>query len=443
MKKFSVILIVVALVASMAFADISGSATVYFGYDIDEKSAGFSNDSGVALNTTLISEVGSAKGEGAIYAEIKGSMAIVFATENQETNSYGYIGGSDQALPGLLLDAYIESASIMSDNWSVGITGTGYPFDFASSVIDYKTSYSTVSYYDDNGDLVVTYTNPSYSKTYVSMRPRDIYVTAANGKLSANMPAGITWSYDDFSGSFGFESDADGAIAYFVGGTKASEVAEGLKIGAAANFFLSTVDTVASLFGGSFKADYTGEQVSAVVASDFAYRTAITGLDAKLILDASAKIKALDIVTVDAYFATDAFKRGGSYDTGCNLLSAKASFALDPLTVSVTGKDLLAAKKLSASTSLDVNENINVAPYGSYKLSDSSYGAGCDLTYSDDSIYAFLEGEYSSDGSLYLYLEASTDAVIDGATLGFYWEADDLLASGSQGCPSLYATIEF
>lgn len=396
MKKFSVILIVSVIAMAMAFAGITGDASIEFSFDTETQEYGFANSTSFEVSAiTLASGDGSAKGEGAIYAEIAGSFSLVVAKATAE-----------QVPAAMDLKPSISKANIVGDNWSVDILGPAGIADYAKSAIDYTAG-----------------------KKALSIGP-----TVTKGK-------GFGFTFGDFAGAFGLNGDVDAKTItlYAKGEMGKIEVADGITAGASA--FVNLVNAK-KIFGASVKGAYVSDAASINAAFDFA---ATVDTATTLVYDASAKA-VVGPATINAYFNSN------------KLLSASVAADLAdfdvPVSVTLKGIDLLASgtsctskgaavakQTLEASAELDLADmGLVVAPYFGISLDTSAWYVGADLEYTAEKFVAAVNADY--DGIFGLTLGLSSDQIIAGATLAFDWAVSfdnpiDL------GCPTLSATIAF
>jgi hypothetical protein len=177
---------------------------------------------------------------------------------------------------------------------------------------------------------------------------------------------------------------------------------------------------------GSVKVAYAMEDVTANVAADVIYDG---GVKADVALAA-----AYDIVSLDAYFATvESYNKVDTTTT--NLLSAKVAVDLDPMTVTVTGKDLLNTQNLSASVKYQANEELAVTGRGGFKLSDKSWNGGADVEYVTADYTAKLGGTYRNTARISLNASVESTTMIPGATLKLAYAGDDITAADAASGP--------
>ncbi|PKL10256.1 MAG: hypothetical protein CVV52_19325, partial [Spirochaetae bacterium HGW-Spirochaetae-8] len=342
MKKISAVLLVLVLVGSVAFAGFTGSATTGFGYNLDSGAVGFITQSqAVSVDVTFLSEIGSAKGEGDIYAEINATLDFKFDNADEDT-----LHDADE----IDVEFEITSAKIIAENWYVGILEALDAPNFAKSAIESKDRTSA-----DN-DL-------GYSFDEDKTDWADVQASAYFGKV-----AGVEIGFSDYVASVGFLGNLkDDPVTYDLYGTlttPAFEVGDGLTVQAGVAGLLADDNNAGS---GSVKFAYEMDDVKASVAADVVYDG---GVEADVALAA-----AYDVYSLDVYFATvESYNKVDTATT--NLLSAKVVVDLDPLTVTVTGKNLLNTQALSGSVKYQVNDELAVTGRGAYTLDDSSWNGG-------------------------------------------------------------------
>ncbi|HHU88757.1 MAG TPA: hypothetical protein GXZ38_05305, partial [Spirochaetales bacterium] len=130
MKKFSAVLLVLALVGGALFASFTGSAGVTFGVNLDDETYGFGNPTLLEADVTFQERLVDKAGEGDIYAEIQAELALSFALGDEETSP---VEGEDD---GFVANVEITSAKIIGDNWYVGILGALGAPNFAKTAIE-------------------------------------------------------------------------------------------------------------------------------------------------------------------------------------------------------------------------------------------------------------------------------------------------------------------
>ncbi len=371
MKKLSIVLLALLLIGGMAFAaELSGDASVSFGYDLDAQTYGFTNATTQDLTLVLSEGLGETKGEGAIYAEITGSFDLTYDST---------IGGG--IATELVPTFSIDSATINGSNWSVDILGAAGAPDFAASEIDLYGA-------DDDKE--------SY-------------------EIPFDKAAGIAVTYDDFTVGLGLEGNLGATPTTNTTSlsvvTPAYEVADGVTVQAGGAFSTLNGD---NKMGGSVEvvvADMSG--LALTVAADMGY-------DAAFNADV-AIVAAYDVYTLDAYFNTNATNIGVT-----NLLSIKAVAPVDLLTVTFTGKDLVNNQDLNLKGEVAVNDALSVSANGGYVVGTKAWNAGGDVTYTQADYVAKAGASYDDTKTLGLNASVESTAIISGATLSLGYEGTDV-----------------
>lgn len=399
MKKISAVLLIAVLASGLVFAGFSGSAAMGFGYNLDSKAYGFMDDAQkVNVDVTLLEALGEAKGEGDIYAEIKGTLKFYFNTEKA-------VGEFDDTATSLLVDATIDSAKIIGKDWYVGILSAPDAANFAKSAIDSKDVAQ-----DPNA---LGYKSDDETK-YADFKVIEMV------KASSSKPMGIEAGYAGYVVGAGLVGDVD-AETYNVYGTVTTpdyEVADGVVVAAG---LTGSFANTGKVFGGSVKVAYTADTFKASVASDLGY-------DGEFGADVALNV-AYAPVTLDAYYTTmsnkDVFLAVG------NLLSAKVVTDLNefdvPVKLTVTGKDLINKQNLSAEVAVTVAEGLTVTPSGGYVIADETWNAGASVEYKADAFTAKVGGKYYSTEQLKLNASVESTALVPGATLKLAYAGDDVL----------------
>ena len=388
MKKISAVLLVLVLVGSVVFAGFTGSATTSLAYNLQTGVYGFTNAKALDIDVVISETLGSKKGEGAIYAEIMASVKLMLDSVT--------IADGDVAPADLDYTAAITSAKIYGDGWWVNILGTAAPANWATSAIE-----------ADAGGV------------YATLAPQ----------VPQNA-AGVTVGLDTYTFSVGLTGDAV-AGTYNVYGTAATsdmEIADGMKAKFAAAGSLTQLAKSASV---SAVVDYAAEDYSAKLAADAQF---VGGA-----FDADVAIKSVFApATVDVYFAT---KTTAGPSVGVlNLLSAKVALALDDVTLTVTGKDLINAQDLSVSAKL-VAEELAVTARGGYKVSTAAWNVGADVVYTAADYTATLNTTYASAGTLALTVKAESTKLVNNATLCVSYVTADIMTN--KGAITTSAKIAF
>ncbi|MDY4609721.1 MAG: hypothetical protein SPD11_03775 [Sphaerochaetaceae bacterium] len=450
MKKISAVLLIAVLASGLVFAGFSGNAEVRFGGDLDKGTFGFIKEStNVTFNMDVLTAVGEAKGEGDIYAEIKGSLKLYL------TN--GEKGGASMSDPttivmsangnSLGLQAKIESAKIMGKDWYVGILSVPSVPDFAKSAVD---TYTIEKQHDKLGwEKKDQDKNATYSVAY--KKAPGVEVGVAGYKFGVGL-LGKVGEGDDF------KTVAKNTEATLYVSTPDYALADGMTLTVAAVASQKTIDSVRA-FGGSAKFAVKTDSVKASVATDIGYN--VLGVDKQKFGADVALNVAFAPVTVDAYYATraktgekpnatDPKKTDSSYTK--NLVSAKVVADLNtyevPVKLTVTGKDLIAKQDLSLAAEIGVMKGLTVTAKGGYVIANNGrtgedptefnnvtlrkgkWSAGADVKYAAEkfTVKAGASVSQVKDAEMQVKGNASveTTAIIPGATLKLAWAGDDL-----------------
>ncbi|PKL29168.1 MAG: hypothetical protein CVV46_02400 [Spirochaetae bacterium HGW-Spirochaetae-2] len=417
MKKISAVLLVLVLVGSVAFAGFTGYARTGIGYDFDTSDYGFlRKTTSASIDVTLNEFIGEAKTEGDIYVDIKATLKFTFDNADASGIDNDTTTPGTQDDPTLIdIDLTFNHAKIVGDGWYVGILNAVRPANFATSAID------TSDYTPADNDLGFGYDDVSYAAD----------IAARYHGVDRN--AGLEVGYQGYVLGLGLNGNAD-AETYNMYGTvttPAYELGDGLtaQFGVSGKLTKTTlVDDKAA--AGSVKVAYASDDLSVSVASDVVYNN-------DLMADVAFKA-AYDIVTLDAYYATDEVyvntDDAVADPTGKkNLLSAKVAVDLDPMTVTVTAKDIVDTKDLSASVKYQVSDELAVTARGGYNVGSEVIKGGADVEYKTADYTAKAGGTYYTKGATAytkarIQLNASVESttIIPGATLKLAYAGDDL-----------------
>ena len=443
MKKISAVLLIAVLASGLVFAGFSGSATIGVGANFDNGQYGFiDKGTNVKFNFDIATASGEAKGDGSIYAEIKGSLKLFMLTDAD-----GIKGGDPLSFTtakittgdtALALIAKIDSAKIIGSNWYVGLLGVPSVPDFAKSAID---TWTVEDKTDDYGVKKADYDEKATYKVGYEKAP-GVEVGVAGYKFGFGMLAKAekTPEFKLFDKLF--------LTAYAA--TPEYELADGLTLQVGATYSKAELKagedetygkSATNAVGASVKVAYASDEFSASVASDIGYNLV------KDVADPFGADVALNVayapVTVDAYYATLANvgkdeKPDAAGTDIKNLLSVKAVVDLNtfdvPVKVIFTGKDLVNKQDLSASVEVAVMEGFTLTPKGGFAIADNKWNAGLDAKYVADAFTvkagASVKALAEKDAALQLGASASIEsaAIVPGATLKLAWsDGKDLL----------------
>jgi hypothetical protein len=323
MKKFLVVLTILVLVAGFAFATVTGSVEAKYKFDFSDgapKTLTYGVwGSNAKVSFTLTTDKGGVDGSNKPYATVSvdlklaaGQIAKQSAYQlewDDDDYVYSYYKGISTNLAVTLV---LSDFRIVGENWEID-------FLKAIGVGDYAKSAWELDGDDDAIDAPWTF----------------------------GTKEGVTVTYDDYK--VGVRATRNELLLTNVDlrtESKEFTFAEGVTGQAAVAFGLAKQgdEDATFAFGASVKAAYATDDVTVNGAVDVQY--VLEKFDA----DVAVKV-AVKPVTVDAYYATRLqAERAHSLLTGDaeNVLSVKAVVALDPVTVTVYGEDLINADRLLA-----------------------------------------------------------------------------------------------
>ena len=424
-KNLLAALLVAILASSMVFAGFSGSASVGFGGNLDNGNFGFiSQGSGVCLDVELSTANGEAKGEGSVYASIKGSMSawlIASKAGNNPSDPKNAFAGD------IRVAGSISEAKVAGENWSVSILGAPDGLDYAKSAIDFyseaakdtwdrglgyqkykpytfaapyaKTNGLTVNVYDYKLGLALL---GDYNKNNTKVNFAGLVETPEYNFSGVTVQAGVSYAYNEFE-----------------------KIQEGVA---------KIVDSKykpTNAMGISAKAGYTQDAISASLATDMGIDFLETTKDEdRFNADVSANFT-YDFVGVDFYYAT-------LVKNVKNLVSVQASLDFNsfnvPVALTIAAQDLVNEQALSAEVVVTAVENLKLTGNAGYAIQSKEWDTGLKAEYKVDEFTAkgaiSVASEAKKDAPIYLGASASveTEALINGAKLGLAWSgAKDLL----------------
>ncbi len=377
MKKFSAVLLILALVGGALFASFTGSAEVSFGVDLDGKTFGFENAQGLKAEIGILERIGSAKGDSDIYAEINAELSVDLAW------TAGEVADS------LDITAKITEAKIKGDNWYVSILGALGAPNFASSAIEV----------DDDGDSLLDLT------------------------FGLDKIAGITVGFADFAFGFGVEGAFDDPAEYKVflsAVTPAFEFADGLT----GKFGLAGVlaDDEMGVFG-SVEVAFAQDDLAVSLATDLEY---VKGEDFAVEVAVAATY---DFVSADVYYGLKDY--GAIYGGAEHILSVQLGAVIEGFDITVGGKDLVNTQDLYASVGYAINEQLSVGVNGGYVIAAETWNAGAEATYTADMFKATASVDLEGADKLTdvgVKVGVSSDKLVDGATLSLDYASGNFVA---------------
>ena len=405
MKKIISIALVALFVASTAFAGFSGDASLSLGYNFKDGSYGFSNDNSVNVNLDLSSETAEAVGEGEVVAGIKATFSVKVANKKGADGSLIWTNASNEVI-GIGTLFSVKEAYVKGADWKVAITGTQNGPDFAKSAIDGGYALNVKDAFGNKYDY--SYVPTSFSVAY-------------------KKAPGVVASFKDWKIGLGFNGVKDSFLNYHVSAfTPSITVAEGLTVKAAAiaSADKSNADNAKNFdaFGASAQVAYASDAFSTNVAADFGMKKVATADEFKSDFDVAANV-AVSVLTVDGY-----------YNYGKNLLSAKVKADLNdldvPVALTLTGKDLLNGKNLSAKVSASVDAIEGALSVG-YGIESKNLSVSGSVEYAAETFTASAGAKFAtvvgSENAKQFYVTASieSDAIIPGATLSLTYADPD------------------
>lgn len=540
MKKILSIALVALLATSAVFAGFTGSATVGFGYNLDDASYGFNNSTKSTVTFSLTNgvypvpvEASEEEAEEAEEAPAPSIKAGIDASFTLELKKYE---ANKEGDPAWKINPSVSAAYVEGENWKVSILGSMGAEDYAVSpfdkyVEDEETKKTTVKAevaaapgvkVEYNGWTIAgglkastaksivaskNYTNPElkdYVEEYDYWYYEGDFVAGKTAIKELNDATAKEWKAfvkaqkeakvditlvknelqqyvkvdakgDRASGSMSIE---DYERKFYSISYKPSDPVEykvidysayvatpvfafgPVKVNAAA--FIADDSNKAddetapsaylglSNLGISTKVAYEGAFAKASVASDFVFSN--IGKDSKAIFNFDAYAKAefapvyvtpeveegeepaepkLDhyIGAVELYYAKDAkaetiLATNSKLENATvvkNLISAKASAKLDsfvgmPLTVAVTGRDILTAKVYGIEASATVNA-ITAGLKAEYGFVNADYAFTGNVSYAADMFTAKASATYLSSKQFYASASVESAKIIPGATL--------------------------
>ena len=280
MKKTIAILLVAIMAVSSVFAldaTLSGKFTSKLAYDFDKNWLGFTEpDNDLNLKIALST---ATENEGDVYAVVKAEMNLLWETSGDEAT--GTAQKEDDLFDKTKINAddskfEITEASIYGQGWNLSILK-------AAEMPKYAKGWETYNDGDDNVDL----------KAPVSFKD----------------DLGVTFTLDNiFKAGFSVAADFDeneGKNFLAWASTDDLNIA-----GIVANASVGVTKDAASKFtyvGLGLEAGYENDSLSATVASDMSIGIPTEkNIDATFDLDVAANVNYADMVTVDAYYATEA-----------------------------------------------------------------------------------------------------------------------------------------
>ena len=479
MKKGIIVLLITVLAAGMAFAGLTGDASVQFTFNLDEgKGYGFgeANPQGMKYSfdfTIDAATVDNAEHQTDIWAEIGAEAKASIVAKNAK--AAGEVAAKIDTLK-------ITKANIHINDFTIDILGPKSYFQYAGSFTkdddgnpNFAYAYGKKGTKVNAGGVNVLYDGYTLAFAFNNKVVNGADVgEAANGEFKwfeVGATAEDTKGYIKVAGVMptnGFELyvkdaataavDAAKTMVLYVGAqTKPYEIAEGASIQAAANFNLKRngiTEKNAIDLGAAVKAAYAADKFSASIAVDGLL--AIAENESKTIkMDALANAK-YDIVNGAVYFGTNNLgKEGAEY-----VLEAKVGADIpvaEEIVVSVAGEvdklylnkkaDAFKDASYTASVGTTVGKLSADAEFGwNVALNEDENGDPCDpgMKIAASASYALeaatVKGSVSVnflDKAFYAVRPAAsieTSAIVENCTLSLGWsgasfESEDVAAT--------------
>lgn len=454
MKKVSALLLTAVLGSSMVFAGISGSVVTKYGYDLDKKTLGFTNDNTDVEAVFTLSTENETISEGDIHAEISASLdidSLTFTEDGITDNDDGDYASHMSFFDKDTFDDLDLSASIVGPNWSLNVADAEDLPDYAQ---DYNEDGDGEEYFNDGFDedgaagVTLDYTYEE-GKTFTvafgqnnafdSTKPQDNYVAITTPEFM--LAEGLT-AQTSVAGQY--SKNSTGSTGLGMGATLAymNEDA-GYDVTANVDTFYYT-GTEDFHFEGELVGNYSLATVSAYFATD-----AVVNDDADVMGDFEADVR-------------DHYVFAGM--SGTNLLSAElvmdvADVAEDvPVTVTLEARGMKKTGETDSkytlngevayAITLEDEAELSLGVTGGYSFADSSdWGIGGAVTYTPmDEMYTadFELAYFNGDNSLNPYIDFESTTLVNGATLnfGYYGSKFDLDAADANTLGRIEAICE-
>ena len=287
MKKTIAILLVAIMAVSSVFAldaTLSGKFTSKLAYDFDKNWLGFTEpDNDLNLEIALST---ATENEGDVYAVVKAEMNLLWKTTGDEATGKPQ---DESSLANSKLDGdskfEITEAAIYGQGWNLSILK-------AAEMPKYAKGWETYNDGDDNVDL----------KAPVSFKD----------------DLGVTFTLDNiFKAGFSVDAkfDENGGKNFLAWASTDDLNIAGIVVNGAVGITRDvTAASDLTYLGLGLEAGYENDSLSATVASDMSIGVPTEkNVDATFDLDVAANVNFADMVTVDAYYASQTML-GYSYD---------------------------------------------------------------------------------------------------------------------------------
>ena len=471
MKKTIAILLVAIMAVGFVFADatLSGKFTSKLVYDLEDNHLYFDEpDNALDVNFSLSS--GSAN-EDDIYAVIKGELTLIYESDKEGGDLAGgngiesFINSDDSKFK-------ITEAAIYGQGWNLSILE-------AAEMPKYAAGWETYNDGDDSIDLAA----PAEYKD-----PIGLTLTLDN-LLKAGVAMNINFDKDASKNALAWVSTNDLNFAGVV-----VNGAVGVK---------KVANSGVTYVGLGLEAGYENDSLSATVASDMSIGIpTVDEKDATFDFDVAANVNFADMVTVDAYYASqtelatvddtvidtyeadisssgfditvDDLGRGFIALSGEDYLSAKVGFDLNafdvPVTLALVGMDIVNNPYIDLEAVVAV-AGFDITAYAGYQYLDDLYKSnaihvGANVAYTIEKVGKLSIGstfatvllnkdEIGQDDSfnaMSLELALENTTLVTGATLKAGYKTGNLLdneiggmklETADMGEVYVSATIEF
>ncbi len=268
MKKTIAILLVAIMAVGLVFADasFSGKFTSKLAYDLEDNTLAFSEPDNKFVGNFAFSA--GSENEGDIYAVIKGALELGFNSSNASSKDIIDFNVDDD------FKFEITEAAIYGQGWNLSILK-------ADEMPKYAKGWETYNDGDDNVDLAA----PAEYKDPVGL------TLTLDNLLKAGVAMDIDFDKDASKNALAWVSTNDLNFAGVV-----VNGAVGVKKVAGSGI---------TYVGLGLEAGYENDTLSATVASDMSIGVPTKDeIDATFDLDVAANVNYADMVTVDAYYAS-------------------------------------------------------------------------------------------------------------------------------------------
>ena len=325
MKKTIAILLVAIMAVGLVFADasFSGKFTSKLAYDLEDNTLAFSEPDNKFVGNFAFSA--GSENEGDIYAVIKGALELGFNSSNASSKDIIDFKVDDD------FKFEITEAAIYGQGWNLSILK-------ADEMPKYAKGWETYNDGDDNVDLAA----PAEYKDPVGL------TLTLDNLLKAGVAMDIDFDKDASKNALAWVSTNDLNFAGVV-----VNGAVGVKKVAGSGI---------TYVGLGLEAGYENDTLSATVASDMSIGVPTKDeIDATFDLDVAANVNFADMVSVDAYYASQT-ELATADDTVIDTYEADMAVAMSSggfdITVNDLGRGFIALSGedyLSAKVSFDMN----------------------------------------------------------------------------------------